>query len=77
MGSPISPTVVKLFMEDFETKAINTSTNPQDYGEGMWMTLLSSRKQNTWISFLIISIPLTLAYSLPQDTLDQMAQCPP
>ena len=28
MGSPISHTVANLFMEEIETKAINTATNP-------------------------------------------------
>ena len=28
MGSPISPIVANLFMEDFEVKAINTAQNP-------------------------------------------------
>ena len=28
MGSPISPIVANLFMEDFEVKAINTAKNP-------------------------------------------------
>ena len=28
MGSPISPIVANLFVEEFETKAINTAANP-------------------------------------------------
>ena len=75
IGSPISPNVPNIFIEDYETKVINTSTNCQDYAEVMWMTHLSSRRQNTWTSFWIISTPLTLASSLQQktpDLLDEM-----
>ena len=32
MGSPISPTVVNLFIEGFKTKAINITDNPP----GLW-----------------------------------------
>ena len=47
MGSARSPIVVKLFMEDFETKTISTSTNHQRLWTSMWMISLSSRKEQT------------------------------
>ena len=40
MGSPIRLVEANLFTEDFEVRAISTSPNPPDYGEGMWMTHL-------------------------------------
>ena len=45
MGSPISPIIANLFMEDLETRALNTSHHPPHCGKGMLMIpLLSSRK---------------------------------
>ena len=59
MGSPMSSMVANLFMEEFETKAINSVTHGS--GIGMWMTPLSSKRQNTTYNFYNISIPLTHA----------------
>ena len=43
MGSPINPIVANLYMEEFETKGINSAPQPSTSGEDMWMTpLLSS-----------------------------------
>ena len=42
MGSPISPIVANLYMEDFETRAIQSSPNPLYCGEGLLMTPLLS-----------------------------------
>ena len=43
MGSPISSIVANLYMEEFETKAINSAPQPPISGEDLWMTpLLSS-----------------------------------
>ena len=47
MGSPISPIVANLFMEDLEIKAINTSPCPLLYGRDMWMIHSPSSKQPT------------------------------
>ena len=38
MGSPISPIVANLYMEQFENQAINTALHPPFSGEGLWMT---------------------------------------
>ena len=52
MGSPISPIVANLYMEDFEIRAINSSPQPPIFGEDLWMTPLPSsshhRKQVFW-----------------------------
>ena len=42
MGSPLSPIVANIYMEHFETRALETAPHPQAFGRGMWMTLLSS-----------------------------------
>ena len=47
MGSPLSPIVANIYMEHFETRALETAPHPQAFGKGMWMTLLSSWKQHT------------------------------
>ena len=45
MGFPISSIIANLFMEDLETRALNTSQHPPHCGKGMLMIpLLSSRK---------------------------------
>ena len=42
MGSPLSPIVANIFMEDFEIKALQTSPHPQVCGKDLWMTPLLS-----------------------------------
>ena len=42
MGSPISPIVTNLYIEDFKNKAISTAEHPHEFGRGIWMTLLWS-----------------------------------
>ena len=42
MGSPISPIIANLYMEDFEARAMQSSPNPLHCGEGLLMTPLSS-----------------------------------
>ena len=42
MGSPISPIVANLYMEEFEARAIQSSPNPLYCGEGLLMTPLLS-----------------------------------
>ena len=38
MGSPISPIVANMYMEQFENQAINTAPHPPFSGEDLWMT---------------------------------------
>ena len=42
MGSPISPIVANLYMENFENRALQSSPNPLHCGRGLLMTPLSS-----------------------------------
>ena len=51
MGSPISSIVANLYMEDLETKAIQTAPHPQCSGRGLWMTPLLSSRHPTNRSF--------------------------
>ena len=49
MGSPISPIVANLFMEDFETKAINAPEYPpriwKRYVDDTWVVIDSTKKE--------------------------------
>ena len=45
MGSPITPIVVNLYMENFEIKALSSATNSLRYGTGLWMTHGSSNNR--------------------------------
>ena len=47
MGSPISPIVANLYMDDFEKKAISSSPHPTFSGEDLLMILLPSLRQLT------------------------------
>ena len=47
MGSPLSPIVANMYMEHFETKALETAPHPQASGRDLWVTLLSSWRQHT------------------------------
>ena len=47
MGSPISPLIATIFMEEFEVKALQSFPTLPPYGSGLWMTPLSSIRQNT------------------------------
>ena len=41
MGSPLSPIVANIFMEQFEKEVLETAPHPQVYGKDLKMTLLS------------------------------------
>ena len=64
MGSPISPIVASIYMEYFELKAHSTPPQPPGFGEGMWMTHLSSRRKSTSRSSYNTLIVLTPPYNL-------------
>ena len=76
MGSPISPFLANLFMKEFETKAINTASNPKGNGSGMWMTHLLSKRQNTDTSSYSTSTLLTLTSNSLQRPLCQIDPYP-
>ena len=38
MGSPVSPIIANLFMEDFQRKALTSAIYPPGLGTGLWMT---------------------------------------
>ena len=59
MGSPISPLIANIFMEEFEVKALQSFPNPLPCGSGLWMTHLSSTRQNTARTYYITSITRT------------------
>ena len=42
MGSPVSPIVANIFMEEFEAKALSTAPHPQVCGKDLLMTPLLS-----------------------------------
>ena len=47
MGSPISPLIANIFMEEFEVKALQSCPHPPPFGLGLWTIHLSSTRQNT------------------------------
>ena len=51
MGSPISPIIANLFMEDLETRALNMSQHPHPCGKGMLMIPSPSSRKTTKIPF--------------------------
>ena len=52
MGSPVSPIVANLYMEDFEVKAINSSPQPLISGKYLWMASLPSSSHHRKQAFL-------------------------
>ena len=52
MGSPVSPIVANPYMEYFEPEASKNAICCPGYGWGMWMTLLSSKKEEHKQNFL-------------------------
>ena len=51
MGSPVSPIVANLYMEQFENQAINTAPHPPFSAEDLWMIPLSSYNHPIQLSF--------------------------
>ena len=45
MGFSISPLITNLFMEEFKVKTLSLAPSPLTYALGIWMILLSSRRQ--------------------------------
>ena len=64
MGSPVSPIVANLYMGYFEQKALSTLPHSPDYGAGMWMTHLSSKRKKINKTSYNTLIMLTLPYNL-------------
>ena len=64
MGSPISPLIANIFMEEFEVKALNSIPHPLPFGSGLLMTPLSSTRQNTVRTYFSTSTTRTHTYNL-------------
>ena len=64
MGSPISPLIANIFMEEFEVKALNSFPHPLPSGSGLLMTPLSSTRQNTVRTYSSTSTTRTHTYHL-------------
>ena len=72
MGSPISPFIASLLMEEFKIKARSSAPTLTAYGQGMWMTPLLSRRQNTVTSSSSTSTHWTHISNLPPRTPKKM-----
>ena len=76
MGSPVSPIVANLYMENLEQKALSTAHHPLGSGAGLCMTPLSSTRRSTnKISFNTLTV-LTLPSGLQQRTTMRMGPSP-
>ena len=58
MGSPISPIVANLFMEDLDSKALATAPSTPKIWKGLWMIHSLSSKEHRKMPSLNISTPL-------------------
>ena len=64
MGSPISPLIASLFMEEFEVKALSTAPSPLVCGLGLLMTPSPSVINITSTNYYSISTHRTLTSNL-------------
>ena len=66
MGSLASPIMANLYMDYFEQKALSTATHPLNFGSGMWMMHLSSKREDLKQNFLehINSINLAIRFTV-------------
>ena len=76
MGSPLSPLVTNLFMEEFKAKAISTPPIQWGFGLGMGMTPLPSNRQNIATISSSTLIPLTIIFNSQQRLPRTMAPSP-
>ena len=72
MGSPVSPIVTNLFMEDFKRKALASARHPPGHGLGLWMTPGSSTNRHINRHFWTTSITLIWQSSLQWKTIRTM-----
>ena len=74
MGSPISPIVANLYMEDLETKAIQSAQNPPSFWRrfvDVTLTIMKSSQVENFLNHLN-SIDHHIQFTKNQD---QMAPC--
>ena len=76
MGSLVSPNVANLYMEYFEQNALSNASHPPNFGRGMWMTHLSSRRKSTNRTTYNTLTVLTLPSSLQWRPTRRMVQFP-
>ena len=66
--------MVNLFIEEFETKAMNSANHPPRFDLGIGMTVLSSKTQNKVSNFYRTSIELHIQFN--KDTPDTEGSIP-
>ena len=75
MGSPVSPIVANLYIEEFEIKALNKHHFPLVCGEDLWMThfvVIQSAHKNSFIEHII---PLIIEFNSLWKTARLMDPC--
>ena len=76
MGSPVSPVVANLYMEEFEEKALTSAPppHPLQFGLDMWMAHSQSSKKIRLNHSLLTLTAYTLIFSLPSNQ-NKMKKC--